>query len=112
VLRVWLLAPPLFSGVGSVSVPLPPPLLVLDYSSLFKLFSFAGVGFSLPRAVMDYFLGDWVGELSVVCDDHLFILQLHKAALGPAVGKNDTTFFSVAWHREASMSYRPGCCRV
>jgi hypothetical protein len=41
---------------GRFSVPAPPPLSVLDYSSLFIFFNFAGEGGSVcPGAALDYF---------------------------------------------------------
>jgi hypothetical protein len=53
-LRVQLLAPSPFSG-GRLSVPPPSLLLVLEYNSLFVLFSFVGGRDSIcPGAVLDY----------------------------------------------------------
>jgi hypothetical protein len=51
---------------------------VLNYSFLFMLFSFVGGGGSVcPGAGLGYVPGRWVGESLVVCDAHLFILQVH-----------------------------------
>jgi hypothetical protein len=44
------------------------------------LFSFLEVGFILPRASLDYVPREWVEESLVVCDDHLFILQIHRSS--------------------------------
>jgi hypothetical protein len=48
-------------------------------------------------------LGGWVRELCVVCDAHLFLLQLHTGSFGVAGGEKWLCLFfsSVAWHREA-----------
>jgi hypothetical protein len=62
-LRFQLLAPPTFSG-DRFSVPPPPPLSVLDYNSLFMLFSFDGGGSVCPEAALDYVPG---GEQGVAC---------------------------------------------
>jgi hypothetical protein len=52
---------------------------MLDYSLLLIFFSFAVGGFHLPRGCAG--LCSWrVGrELWVVCDAHLFILQIHAS---------------------------------
>jgi hypothetical protein len=78
------------------SIPLPPLLLVLDYSSMFMFFSFAGgVGYGsvCPGAALDYFPQ---GMGRRVHDAHLFFLQFHASSLmtGSGIG-------SVAWHRKA-----------
>jgi hypothetical protein len=97
-LRDWLFAPPQLSAFvaipmfaywdfgtessspcptpilwGRFSIPPPPPLLVLDYSSLFMFSNFVG-GFSLPRGSARL--------CSLVCDAHLFILQIHTSNFG------------------------------
>jgi hypothetical protein len=71
--KVQLPAPTPLSGAGSVFHP-QPMLSVLDYSSLFVFFSFAG-----GRGVQStwelcwiVFLGGWVGESHVVHDAHLY----------------------------------------
>jgi hypothetical protein len=45
---------------GRFSVPHPPLLLVLDYSSLFTLFSCVVGGFSLPRDYVKFCSQGWV----------------------------------------------------
>jgi hypothetical protein len=55
---------------------------VLDYSLLFMLFSFVGVGSACPGAVLDYVPGWWVRELQAVHYTHLFILQIHTSSFG------------------------------
>jgi hypothetical protein len=68
---------------GRFSIPLPPMLLVLDYSSLYMLFSFVGgKGSVCPRAALDCVPRGWVGQLPVVDDAHLFVLQVHTSSFG------------------------------
>jgi hypothetical protein len=55
----------------------PPPLL----SVAVYMFSFVDGGFSLPRV---YVPGVCVGELHMVRDTHLFILQIHRSRNGAA----------------------------
>jgi hypothetical protein len=60
-------------------------MLVLDYSPLFMTFSFAGVGGSVhPGVALDYFPGvwGWVGELHMVNNAHLYLLQFHTGRFG------------------------------
>jgi hypothetical protein len=47
-------------------------------------FSFLGgrEGFSLPKAMVDYFPGEWIQELCMVHDGHLFVLQFHTGTFG------------------------------
>jgi hypothetical protein len=64
---------------GRFSVLPPPPLFVLDYSSLFMLFSFVGEWFSLPRGSTGLCSRGWVGESHMLCNTHLFVLQIHAS---------------------------------
>jgi hypothetical protein len=77
------------------NIPPPPPLLELDYSSLFILFSFVGGrGSVFPQAALDYVSRGWVGESHVMCDAHLFVLQIHASSFGTSWQGE------MAWHKE------------
>jgi hypothetical protein len=103
--------PPCPSSVllGRFSVPFPPPLLVLDYSSLFTFFSCLVVwGSVCSGAVLDYFPMGWVEESHMVCDAQLFVLQIHISSFGAGWQGEMVQHFSL-WHRE---DLGPGCSRV
>jgi hypothetical protein len=89
-----------------MSIPLPPALLVLDYSLLFMFFSFArgGQGLVYIGAALDYFPRGWAGESCVECDAHLFC-SFTQATLGLVGGRNGS-LLSV-WHsvRKLSMGW-------
>jgi hypothetical protein len=47
------------------------------------LFSFiVGEGSICSGTVLDYVPKGWVGELCMVCDAHLFVLQIHASSFG------------------------------
>jgi hypothetical protein len=56
-------------------------------------FSFAGLGFSLPRAALDYWLERWIELSCMVCDAHLFILQFHAGSFGAGCQIEMALFF-------------------
>jgi hypothetical protein len=69
--------------------------LVLVYSSLFILFTFAGGGggcFSRPGAAWIMLPGGWLGESLVVHDAHLFVLQIHAHSFELAGGEKCCCF--------------------
>jgi hypothetical protein len=72
-------------------------MLVLDYSSLFITFGFAGVGVhSAPVMRWVIFLGlGWVEESCVVCDAHLYLLHFHTGSFG-ASSSGEMVLFGVA----------------
>jgi hypothetical protein len=94
---------------GRFSVPPPPPLLVLDYGSLFMLsVLLRGLLLCLGYA-LDYFLRVCVGELCVVCDAHPFILPFHASSfVADWWGEMAVFFFffTGVWCKEAF--HRPG----
>jgi hypothetical protein len=53
-----------------------------------------------PVTALDYVPGVWVRESHVVCNAHLFVLQINAAALETASVEKCTAFLSAAWHRE------------
>jgi hypothetical protein len=55
------------------------------------LFSFVLRGSICPGAALDYVPMGWVGESHVLCDAHLFVLQIH------------TSSFEINWQREMAM---------
>jgi hypothetical protein len=61
-------------------------MLLLDYSSPFMVFSFAGGGVQSPHGMhWMIFLGwngfaGWVEEPCMLCDAHLLLLQLHTCS--------------------------------
>jgi hypothetical protein len=68
---------------------------VLDYSLLFYVFQFfLGEASVCPWAVLEYFPGGWVGELHMVHDAHLFILQFHASSFGAGWQEEMACFFS------------------
>jgi hypothetical protein len=59
-------------------------------------FSFAGGGYSAcPGVALDYFPGMWVGELHMVHDAHLLILQFHVGSFGDGWRRELVMVFSV-----------------
>jgi hypothetical protein len=92
-LRVWLLIHPHSTG----HIPAPPLLSVLDYSLLFLLFSFVGVGGQSAQGwhwIMFLRVRGWVGKSWVVHDAHLFILQIHASSF-------ETSWQGeMVWHRK------------
>jgi hypothetical protein len=55
---------------------------MLDCSLLFIPFSFVGCHSVSPGAALDYVPRGWVGELRVVHDAYLFVLQIHTSSFG------------------------------
>jgi hypothetical protein len=51
--------------------------------------------------VLDYVPGWWIGELYMVHDAQLFILQSHKQHWSWLAERNGTTFLSAGQHKEA-----------
>jgi hypothetical protein len=70
---------------------------VLDYSFLFRTFSFAGGGRSVhPGAVLSR-VGGCIGESRVVRDAHLYLLQFRAGCFGASCRGEMASF---GWHRE------------
>jgi hypothetical protein len=76
---------------------------VLNYNSQFKLFSFVSEGDSIcPGPALDYVPVWWVGELHMVSDAHLFILQIHASRFEACQwGEMATTSLSMARHKKS-----------
>jgi hypothetical protein len=55
---------------------------VLDYNSLFILFSFVEGDLICPEVSQDYVPREWIGESHVVRETYLFILQIHASNFG------------------------------
>jgi hypothetical protein len=99
---------------GRFSISPPHPLLVLDYSSLFMFFSFAGGGSSVCLgAVLDYYPREWVGELHMVNYAHLFFCSFTQATLEPAGGEKLPPFIQCdVMKRSFPWARGLGCYRV
>jgi hypothetical protein len=68
---------------------------MLDYNSLFMLFSFVGGGDSIcPGAELDYVPREWVEELHIVHDAHLFFLLIHTSSFGAGQSREMARCFS------------------
>jgi hypothetical protein len=70
---------PSLHSPGQVQHFTPTPLLVLDYFLLFFLFSFVGGSFRGCAGLCSW---QCLGKWCVVCDSHLFILQIHASSFG------------------------------
>jgi hypothetical protein len=92
-LRLWLLVPPLFSGVGSAFHPHLHCQYWITVCSLCFSVWLGARGLVCPGAVLDYFPMDWIEESCVMCDAHLFILQFHAGSLELAGGEKLSCFF-------------------
>jgi hypothetical protein len=85
------------------SVPPSPLLFVLDYTSLFMFFSFAGVewGFSLPRGCdILFFLDMGKGVMSGAWCSPVCSAVSCKQLWSQLVGRNGDAFFRVVWGRK------------
>jgi hypothetical protein len=92
---------------GRFSIPIPLLLWVLDYSSLFILFSFVGGVSVCPGAVRGS-PGGWVVELQMLGDAHLFILQILASSFGAYQWVEIWVLFSV-WCGMEAFHGNPRC---
>jgi hypothetical protein len=79
-------------------------MLVLDYSLLLMVVSFAGAGGIQSAQGLHWIIflgwdgmGVWVGEPCMLCDAHLFLLQCHAGNF-VAIWQGEMVLLFSVWH--------------